>query len=116
MHGKINLPSSPIIKLILYNLRNFPQLNTPSVIVQYSKVSVIAPARLHMGFIDLSGSLGRHFGSIGVALNEHATRLSVTRAEQRTITGPSAQRADKCLTMLCRALNVSDKLAITIEA
>ncbi|MDD1644612.1 MAG: GHMP kinase, partial [Methylococcaceae bacterium] len=69
-----------------------------------------------MGFIDLSGSLGRHFGSIGVALNEHATRLSVTRAEQRTITGPSAQRADKCLTMLCRALNVSDKLAITIEA
>ena len=69
-----------------------------------------------MGFIDLSGSLDRHFGSIGVALNEHATRLSVTSAEKRTITGPSAQRADKCLTMLCQALNVSDQLAITIEA
>ena len=69
-----------------------------------------------MGFIDLSGSLDRHFGSIGVALNEHATRLSVTSAEQRTITGPSAQRADKCLTLLCQALNVSDKLAISIEA
>ncbi|MDD5322408.1 MAG: GHMP kinase [Methylococcales bacterium] len=82
----------------------------------YSKVSVIAPARLHMGFIDLSGSLGRHFGSIGVALNEHATRLSVTSADRRTITGPSAQRADKCLTMLCQALDVSDKLNITIEA
>jgi len=69
-----------------------------------------------MGFIDLSGSLDRHFGSIGVALNEHATRLSVTSAERRTIIGPSAERADKCLTLLCQALKVSDKLAITIEA
>ena len=68
-----------------------------------------------MGFIDLSGSLGRHFGSIGVALNEHATRLSITGAKQRTISGPCAQRADKCLSLLCRALNVSDKLAVSIE-
>lgn len=69
-----------------------------------------------MGFIDLSGSLDRHFGSIGVALNEHATRLRVTAAEQRTITGPSQQRAERCLTELCRALNVSDQLAIDIES
>lgn len=86
------------------------------MIPQYSKVSVIAPARLHMGFFDLSGSLNRHFGSIGVALNEHAIRLSLTLAEQRTITGPSSHRADKCLTMMCQALNVSDKLAINIES
>lgn len=83
---------------------------------QQPKISVIAPARLHMGFIDLSGSLGRHFGSIGVALNEHATRLSVTPAPQRIITGDSAQRADQCLTMLCKALNVSDKVRIDIES
>ena len=83
---------------------------------QPSKVSVIAPARLHMGFIDLSGSLGRHFGSIGVALNEHATRLSMTHATQRHITGPSAARAEQCLTMLCKALNVSDNLSIIIES
>jgi len=69
-----------------------------------------------MGFIDLSGSLGRHFGSIGVALNEINTRLSVTSGEQLTITGPAAQRAEKCVAMLCQALNVSDKLNITIEA
>jgi beta-RFAP synthase len=69
-----------------------------------------------MGFIDLSGSLGRHFGSIGVALNEHATRLSITPAAQRTITGDCAERADQCLTMLCKALNVSDKVRIDIEA
>lgn len=69
-----------------------------------------------MGFIDLSGSLDRHFGSIGVALNEISTCLSVTGAGQLTITGAAAQRAKKCVSMLCEALQVSDKLNITIDA
>ncbi|MGZ8136532.1 MAG: beta-ribofuranosylaminobenzene 5'-phosphate synthase family protein [Methylococcaceae bacterium] len=86
------------------------------MIVKYSKVTVIAPARLHMGFIDLSGSLGRHFGSIGIALNEISTRLSVTRADQCIITGPSAQRAKSSLAQLCQALNISDDVNVTIES
>jgi beta-RFAP synthase len=69
-----------------------------------------------MGFIDLSGSLGRHFGSIGVALNEISTRLSVTGSAQLTISGPAAHRATKCLALLCEALQVSDKLNITINS
>lgn len=68
-----------------------------------------------MGFIDLSGSLGRHFGSIGVALNEISTNLSITDANRLTITGPAAERAEKCVAMLSEALHVSDKLNITIE-
>lgn len=68
-----------------------------------------------MGFIDLSGSLGRHFGSIGIALNEINTRLTLTQAGQRRISGPSAQRADRCLTQLCDVLNVSDRVSIAIE-
>lgn len=79
------------------------------------KVSVIAPARLHMGFIDLSGSLGRDFGSIGVALKEISTRLSVTFANQLEIKGPSSTRAEKCTKVLCEVLNVSDKLQIDVE-
>lgn len=69
-----------------------------------------------MGFIDLSGALGRHFGSIGVALNEISTRLSITGAGQLTISGPAAQRAKKCVSLLCEALHVSDQLNITIES
>ena len=68
-----------------------------------------------MGFIDLSGSLGRHFGSIGVALNEIATRLSISKATQLQVNGPSADRAIKCTRILCKALNVSDKIQIDIE-
>ncbi len=68
-----------------------------------------------MGFFDLSGSLGRHFGSIGIALNEISTRLSVTPAASRQIVGPSSHRAGQCLTTLCQALGVSDQLSITID-
>lgn len=45
------------------------------------QVMVTAPARLHMGFLDPGGALGRKFGSIGVALNEIVTRVSLTRAD-----------------------------------
>lgn len=69
-----------------------------------------------MGFFDLSGSLGRHFGSIGVALNEISTRLSASPAATRLVTGPSSKRAELCLTMLCQALGVSDQLRIRIDS
>lgn len=100
----------------MYTLNNLSRHNTPTLIDEHSKISVIAPARLHMGFIDLSGSLGRHFGSIGVALNEISTRLTIASADQRSISGPSAQRAEKSLTLLCEALHVPDRLHISIEA
>ncbi len=81
-----------------------------------SKITVTAPARLHMGFIGITGGLDRHFGSIGVAINEIYTRLTVTGNGQRQITGSGAERADKCLSQLCEALRVSDQLDIAIES
>lgn len=79
------------------------------------KVSVIAPARLHMGFIDLSGSLGRNFGSIGVALNEISTRLSIIKSTKLKVSGPSAARALKCAKRLCEELKVPNQIQIDIE-
>lgn len=80
------------------------------------QITVIAPARLHMGFIDLSGSLGRHFGSIGVALNEINTTLSLSYAETLTLSGHSSDRALSCIKRLCSALNVSDKLHLELKS
>lgn len=77
---------------------------------------MIAPARLHMGFIDLSGSLGRHFGSIGVALNEINTRLSVGYSDQLKLTGIPSDRALKSIKLLCSTLNVSDKLHLELTS
>lgn len=80
------------------------------------KVFVTAPARLHMGFFDLSGSLGRKFGSIGVALEDLNTHLSVSSNNQMSVSGPSHQRAERCALELCQQLNVSDQLKIDIKS
>jgi len=77
---------------------------------------VLAPARLHMGFIDLSGSLGRDFGSIGVALNEINTRLSVIEGKHLTATGLYAERAKTYAAKLCKELAVPDNLNLIIES
>ncbi len=87
-----------------------------SLKASHSRITVIAPARLHMGFIDLSGSLGRHFGSIGVALNEINTHLSVSYSEQLKLSGLQSERALSCIKQLCEALNVSDKLHFELQS
>jgi len=69
-----------------------------------------------MGFIDLSGSLGRHFGSIGVALNEINTTLSLSYADTLTLSGQASERALSCIQRLCASLNVSDKLHLELHS
>ena len=81
---------------------------------QYS-VSVFAPARLHMGFIDLGGTLGRQFGSIGVGVNEIATRLSISGADELNATGPSCERAVKYARKIAEKLGVDCRLSIRIH-
>nr|WP_305910181.1 beta-ribofuranosylaminobenzene 5'-phosphate synthase family protein [Methylomarinum sp. Ch1-1]MDP4520347.1 GHMP kinase [Methylomarinum sp. Ch1-1] len=67
-----------------------------------------------MGFIDLSGALGRHFGSIGMALNEISTRLTISAADSLTASGPVSERAVKCTRNLCQTLKVPESVAIDI--
>lgn len=60
-------------------------------------VSVRAPARLHLGFLDLNASIGRRFGSIGLAIGSHHTSLTVSTAEHFELSGMtvSAETQDK---------------------
>ncbi len=48
----------------------------PSLRAHPGAVRVIAPARLHLGFLDLNGGLGRLFGSIGLAIDTPRTDQS----------------------------------------
>lgn len=58
-----------------------------------SSVTVTAVARLHMGFLDISGTLGRKFGGLGVGINEIITRVRVTPSRVLSTEGPDAERA-----------------------
>jgi len=62
---------------------------------KWEQVRVESAARLHMGFIDLHGGLGRRFGSIGVALEHPKLILEATLAENLRSEGPDGERAEE---------------------
>jgi len=57
------------------------------------RIHVRAPARLHLGFLDLNGGLGRRFGSLGLSLEDIAVELMASRTADVTAEGPDADRA-----------------------
>lgn len=62
-----------------------------------AKVSVSASARLHLGFLDMNGGLGRKFGGLGLALDAPVTRLTLSRASANHVDGPESARAVRLL-------------------
>jgi beta-ribofuranosylaminobenzene 5'-phosphate synthase len=56
------------------------------------RVHVNTTARLHMGFIDLNGGLGRRFGSIGLSLDKPSTSLAAEGQDDFSAAGIGAQR------------------------
>ena len=53
-------------------------------------VTVQAPGRLHLGFLDPSGSLGRSFGSLGLVLEGFETVVALKGASHDAVTADSA--------------------------
>lgn len=82
---------------------------------QNTLVSVVAPARLHMGFIDLGGALGRRFGSIGAGVNEIATHLTLESCDVLQATGPGSERAMKAAQVFAERFQIPARAAIRIR-
>ena len=88
-------------------------------------VRISAPARLHLGFLDLNGQIGRKFGSIGVAIDSHQTVIEVTASSQdetiitgKVLTTALKQRIHKIVEKFYTSLGQQIKLenrAVTIE-
>ena len=79
------------------------------------RVCIQAPARLHMGFVDLHGGLGRRYGSLGLALERPFTRLRLTSAARTSAKGPDAARATRYAKMLAQHFNLSSGVRIDIQ-
>jgi beta-ribofuranosylaminobenzene 5'-phosphate synthase len=69
-----------------------------------AKVTVEAPARLHLGFVDLDRRAGRRFGSLGLALDGLSTRVTATHAPATQIDGHETERTTRYMTRLNAAL------------
>ena len=80
-----------------------------------ARVEIRSPARLHLGFLDLDGGLGRRFGSLGLTLDGIGVCLRMTRATTNSATGPDADRALAYLERAAAALRLSGGAKLAIE-
>ena len=78
-------------------------------------VTVRASARLHMGFLDLNGGLGRRFGSLGLSLDELATTLTAYPADQVSAEGPQSERVESFARQSLAAMGITDGTYIQVH-
>jgi len=71
---------------------------------QVARITVTVPARLHLGFFDLNGRLGRRFGSIGLPITELQTSLNIARAARTAVSGPESDRVKEHLDTMAKLL------------
>lgn len=88
---------------------------TPRQEAQHSHVKVIAPARLHLGFLDPDGVMGRKFASVGLAVSAPSTKLTIQRAETTTCTGAEQERTSRLVARFQSALQLDGDYAITVD-
>ncbi len=70
-----------------------------------------------MGFLDPAGSLGRHFGSIGVALNEIATHITLKRSSAPNVLAANRAcgRGAAIVAHCCKAFGFPDSVEVSID-
>jgi len=83
--------------------------STQTIETQFESVWVEAPARLHLGFMDLNGNLGRRFGSLGLTLDGIATEIEVRPCRTLQVEGGPASTQLRVLTC---AASLIEKLGL----
>lgn len=81
----------------------------------FDSVTVTAAGRLHLGFLDMNGGLGRRFGGLGLAIDRPATRLTIRRAPAPAAEGLEAERAARHLAILARHVGLTHAYRLTVH-
>ncbi len=92
--------------------------STQAIKTQFASVRVEAPARLHLGFMDLNGNLGRRFGSLGLALEGIATEIEVRPCRTLQVEGGPVStqvRVSTCAVSLIEKLGLPRGVRIAIH-
>lgn len=91
------------------------KLSTVDARPVFGAVRVVAPARLHLGFFDLNGNLGRRFGSLGITLDRPATTIVAAAEGRPGASGPSARRAEIFARQTCELFGLQGDCSLTVE-
>lgn len=82
---------------------------------QPTGITVTVPARLHLGFLDLGGGLGRRFGSIGLAISNLRTSITIQKAKRTEVFGPESDRVRQHLETMERVLTLDGRHRVDIS-
>jgi beta-RFAP synthase len=88
-----------------------------------TSVTVAIPARLHLGFLDLNGGLGRRFGGIGLAIEDLSgdlngalkTTVTARHALRNQATGADAERARRHADVMQEHLSLDEALHVSVD-
>lgn len=78
-------------------------------------VTVTAPARLHLGFVDLNPPTGRRFGSMGLALDAPQTRVRAWRGTMHQSDSITQEIIAQLLHALRSAISIPDDICVDVE-
>ena len=79
-----------------------------------ASITVTIPARLHLGFLDLNGRLGRRYGGIGLAVSHFRTRVSIRRAAANQVVGPEHDRVCRYVKKMNERLKLDDNYLVSV--
>ena len=79
-------------------------------------VSVRAPARLHLGFLDMCGDLGRKFGSLGLSITGVETLITASYADDIDIKGVFLERAENYAEQILSHFGVDGGVELSINS
>ena len=91
--------------------RRIPSRKRPAL----KGVQVTAAARLHLGFLDLAGDLGRQFGSIGLAIDAFETRIELREAPSFEVLGEERERGARLARRIAESLGLDTSKRLVIS-
>ena len=78
-------------------------------------VRVAAPARLHLGFLDLNGGSQRRFGSIGVGITGFSTVVNVSHCEGLDISGADDENIAGIVQTVLDCFHIDSGVRVEVE-
>src|SRR6516165_6792115 len=78
------------------------------------RVRVITSARLHLGFLDLNGDLGRRFGSIGLSIDAFETSIELRQSPKFEVFGFERERGERLGIRIAESLGLATASAMTV--
>jgi len=80
------------------------------------RIHIKTPSRLHFGIIDLSRSLGRSYGSVGLAIEGLGYEILAEKGEELKVLGPEkdAEQARKIAEKVTQIYNIPHQVKINI--